>query len=320
MLGGPLMNLLIAVVCITVLVTGFGSQQPTTTLSSVSRCVQTVDPASAAQEPDAAEGQCPPDAPAAPAHAAGLEPGDRVVSLDGSQVESWDALTEIVREGAGEPLEIVYLRGGRERTASITPVETARPVVDDTGAPVIDDGRYVMQDVGFIGASSQLELVPQPPSAVPGEVLDSLERVVGGLIRLPANVWGIAVSTFTDAPRDPEGPMSVVGVGRISGEVASTDLLELEEKAAALVSLVGSVNLALFAFNLIPLLPLDGGHIAGALWERIRRSIAQLTRRGDPGPFDPLRLLPLTYAVSLLMLGMTLLLVLADLIEPVRVL
>ena len=91
---------------------------------------------------------------------------------------------------------------------------------------------------------------------MPGEVLNGLERVAGGLIRLPVNGWNVAVSTFTDAPRDPEGPMSVVGVGRISGEVASTDQLELREKTATLVGLVGSVNLALFAFNLIPLLPL----------------------------------------------------------------
>lgn len=320
MLGGPVMNLLIAIVCITVLVTGFGSQQPTTTLSSVSRCVQAVDPAAASQAAPEPAGECADDDPAAPAHAAGLRPGDTVVSLDGTAVGSWDELTEIVRQRAGDPIQVVYDRDGQRRSSTITPVETSRPAVDGAGAAVVRDGRYVMEDVGFIGASSRTQLTPQPLSAVPGEVLGGLERVAGGLIRLPVNVWNVAVSTFTDAPRDPEGPMSVVGVGRISGEVASTDQLELREKTATLVSLVGSVNLALFAFNLIPLLPLDGGHIAGALWERIRRTAARLLHRGDPGPFDPLRLLPLTYAVSLAMIGMTLVLVLADLIEPVRLL
>ncbi|MFD3800707.1 M50 family metallopeptidase [Kocuria palustris] len=320
MLGGPIMNLLIAIVCITVLVTGFGSQQPTTTLATVSRCVQAVDPAAASQSAPASEGECAQDDPAAPAHAAGLRPGDVVVSLGGSRVESWDELTEIVREGAGQPIEVAYDRDGERASTTITPVETSRPAVDSTGAPIVEDGRYVMQDVGFIGASSLTELTPQPISAVPGEVLNGLERVAGGLIRLPVNVWNVAVSTFTDAPRDPEGPMSVVGVGRISGEVASTDQLELREKTATLVGLVGSVNLALFAFNLIPLLPLDGGHIAGALWERIRRTAARVLGRRDPGPFDPLRLLPMTYAVSLTMLAMTAVLVLADLMEPVQLL
>ena len=113
----------------------------------------------------------------------------------------------------------------------------------------------------------------------------------------------------------------MVGVGRVAGEVASSDAFGTPtEKLMMLVSLIGSLNLMLFVFNLIPLLPLDGGHIAGALWERIRRTAARVLGRRDPGPFDPLRLLPMTYAVSLTMLAMTAVLVLADLIEPVQLL
>jgi membrane-associated protease RseP (regulator of RpoE activity) len=88
---------------------------------------------------------------------------------------------------------------------------------------------------------------------------------------------------------------------------------------ASLIGLVGSVNLALFVFNLIPLLPLDGGHIAGALWEAVRRGVAKLFRRPDPGPVDIARLLPLTYAVAILMLGMGALLIYADIVKPVNI-
>lgn len=320
MLGGPLMNLALGVICIAVVITGFGIQAPSTTLASVSRCIQQVDPGSAAQDAPAETGECTDADAQAPAHAAGLRPGDTVVSLGGEPVETWEELTEIVRAEAGRPLEVVYERDGQRATTRLTPVETARPELDAAGEPIVAEGRYVLRDVGFIGAGSAFQLQRQPLTAVPAEVLHGLERVAGGLIRLPVNVWNVAVSTFTEAPRDPEGPMSVVGVGRISGDVAVTDQLELKEKTAALVSLIGSVNLALFAFNLLPLLPLDGGHIAGALWERLRRGLAALRRRPDPGPFDPLRLLPLTYAVSVAMIAMTALLVLADLIEPVRIL
>ncbi|NHU85133.1 PDZ domain-containing protein [Kocuria sp. JC486] len=318
MLGGPLMNFLIAVVCITVLVTGFGTQSPTTQVSTVNECVVEVRAGDASADGQS-QTSCDKTTPEAPAHAAGLEPGDTIVSINGQDVDTWDQLTSIIRDQGGKEVPLVYERDGQETSTVITPILTERPVQDDDGEPVLDNGDYVLEEVGFIGVSPRFDTVPQPVTEVPGVVVDSLNSVFGVLWRLPVNVWNTAVSTFTEAPRDPEGPMSVVGVGRISGEVAMTDRLEVKDKAATLVGLIGSVNLALFAFNLLPLLPLDGGHIAGALWEKVRRGFAKLTGRADPGPFDPLKLLPLTYVVVGAFLVMTVVLVLADIVEPVQV-
>ena len=111
----------------------------------------------------------------------------------------------------------------------------------------------------------------------------------------------------------------MVGVSRLAGEVAAADEpgFELKEKTATLVSMLASLNMALFVFNLVPLLPLDGGHVLGALIEGVRRLIARLRGRPDPGPVDMSRMLPLTNAVAIVFLLMTVLLLYADIVKPI---
>ena len=114
-----------------------------------------------------------------------------------------------------------------------------------------------------------------------------------------------------------------MGVGRIAGEVSALEgtaasPFGVDEKLAFLLSLLASLNFMLFAFNLLPLLPLDGGHVAAALWEGARRQVARLRHRPDPGPVDTLRLLPLTYGFAAVLLMMSLLLIYADLVNPIK--
>ena len=101
--------------------------------------------------------------------------------------------------------------------------------------------------------------------------------------------------------------MSVVGVGRVAGEVADGQIAGLGgdgvSKFVTLLMLIASLNIALFVFNLIPLLPLDGGHAAGALWEGLKRRIARLRGRPNPGYVDVAKALPIAYAMSLALIG-----------------
>ena len=146
---------------------------------------------------------------------------------------------------------------------------------------------------------------------------DTLSRVGSSMLSLPQRVWELTVTLVTGGERSVESPVSVVGVSRIAGEVTATDRIDVKAKAAMLVSLVANMNFMLFAFNLILLLPLDGGHVLGALWEGVRRFFARLTGRKDPGPFDPVKLLPLTYVVAGAFIVMSVILIVADIVKPI---
>lgn len=179
------------------------------------------------------------------------------------------------------------------------------------------DGSIATTRGGFVGVSPSSELVPGSITEVPAMVGDTLSRVGSSMLSLPQRVWELTVTLVTGGERSVESPVSVVGVSRIAGEVTATDRIDVKAKAAMLVSLVANMNLMLFAFNLIPLLPLDGGHVLGALWEGVRRFFARLTGRKDPGPFDPVKLLPLTYVVAGAFIVMSIILIVADIVKPI---
>ncbi|MGJ9374056.1 M50 family metallopeptidase [Nesterenkonia sp. CF4.4] len=313
MLGGPAMNGLIALALTAGIISFHGTAQPNTTVAEVFECVVSPDAA------DAGQSECTDADPAGPAYEAGLRPGDQILAFNGESVDTWDELTALIRESADESSEVTYLRAGDETTTTLTPILTERPISDGLGrAQRDDDGALITEPVGFIGMGADQEMV-QEPFWEAGPMVWEQSKAVGAVVaNLPVRLYDVAVSTFTSAERDPDGPLSVVGVGRIAGELSAQEQIPLESRFASLISLVAGVNVALMVFNLIPLLPLDGGHVAGALYESLRRRLAKLMGRPDPGPFDISKLLPLTYVVAGMLLVMGVLLIYADIVNPIR--
>src|SRR5450631_517661 len=317
MLGGPTMNLIIAAVLLGGIFMLNGIPEITSRVSSVSQCVQTV-PANAK-----AAAACTPSDPQAPANVAGIRPGDRIVSMAGQPVNSWADLKALVRPNGGRRVAIVVERDGKRLSLAATPILNSVPRVDAQGGYVLGpDGKPIVDRVGYMGFSGSAEMVKQPLVAVPALIGEQVAATAGVVLKIPQKMAGVAKAAFGGGTRDPN-LMSVVGVGRVAGEVADGQLSGVigtgsSSKFVVLLSLIASLNLALFVFNLIPLMPLAGGHAAGALWEGLKRQVARLRGRPNPGYVDVAKALPVTYVVSIMLIGMSALLMYADVVNPIK--
>jgi membrane-associated protease RseP (regulator of RpoE activity) len=320
MLGGPVMNLIIAAVLLLGIFTLYGIPGLTSRVSSVSQCVQTV-PANGT-----APAACSPSDPKAPADVAGIRPGDQIVSMAGKSVNNWDDVRALTRPNGGRTIPIVVQRAGKTLNLVVTPILNNVPRVDSVGNLVLSpNGKPIIDRVGFLGLSGSEQMVKQPVTAVPALVGNQVAATAGVIVNIPQKMSGIAKAAFGGGARDPNGPMSVVGVGRLAGEVASgpvssgvTGSSSGSSRLVLLISLIASLNIALFVFNLIPLMPLDGGHAAGALWEGTKRQVAKLRGRPNPGYVDVAKALPVTYVVAIALIGMSVLLMYADVVNPIK--
>lgn len=293
MLGGPIMNLIISAVLLTVVISGLGVAQLTTTLNQVMPC--TTD-----------SQQCAPE-DQAPGAAAGLQQGDEIIQWGPTPATDWPTVQQAIAEGGTQPTDVVIERDGQRQTVSVTPQLAERPV--EGGGT---------EERPYVGISPQVRTEPRPISEVPGMVWAQARGTAEVLVRLPVTLVEITGSLFGTQERN-QDVVGLVGVGRFAGEITSADVenYTFQDRATDLLSLLAALNMTLFLFNLVPLLPLDGGHIAGALWEGGRRAWAKARGKPDPGFADTARLLPLTYVVVGFMLVMTVILVAADFISPV---
>jgi membrane-associated protease RseP (regulator of RpoE activity) len=255
-------------------------------------------------------GRCPAGTVAAPAKAAGLAAGDRVIAVDGQPVSSYKQLVKLVRaDVTGTPLSLTVQRGDTTRNIALTPVVTNRPSLDD---------KKVQVDVGTIGVSNDTYIQRYGL----GGALVETPSVMGTMVSQTYNTLVHKLGTISGLygdNRDPNGFIGIYGAGRISGEVFAASI-PFEYTVLSFLMLVASLNLFVGIFNLLPLLPLDGGHIAVVWFEAIRDRLKRA--RGYVGEVvrvDYNKLMPVTFAVVALFVGFTVWVLGADIVNPISI-
>lgn len=301
MLGGPMMNILLAFLIFLGINVFHGTWQSTLVVANVSECVVAADRANQT---------CTASDPATPAKEAGVEVGDRLVSFNGVALTGWTQMGDLIRDNGAGPAAVVVERDGRQVT--LPTVETVLNHVPDR----LDPTKFV--EAGFFGVAPTQELVHGGALATVDQMWSMTKQSAVALASFPVRVYNVAADLVTGRPRDVNSPLSIVGASRVAGEIGVSDTMTGADKVATWMSLLGSVNLFVALLNLVPLLPLDGGHIAGAVYEWLKRGLARLLGRRDPGRVDTARALPVTYLVGGFLLVGGVVLILADIISPIQ--
>ena len=240
------------------------------------------------------------------AAAAGFQKGDEIIAIDGDRSTDWQDQLDKIRNSKGRDLTFTITRDGIEQQI------TAAPRMTD-----IDDGtsRYVL---GIINEFGTKRLDPATSVTSAAKLTWSFTTASAkALIQLPTKIPALWGQTFGGEKRDENGLVGIVGVARVSGQAAASGELTTSERIGTFILIVASLNIFVGLFNLLPILPLDGGHMAVAIADEIRAFIARLRGRARPAGIDVKVLTPVTSVVFVILALLTVLLLIADIFNPI---
>jgi len=239
------------------------------------------------------------------AQSAGILAGDEVLAINGKQVQNWYSDVQIIRNSNGAPLTLLIKRGGEELTITASAkLET-----------IEGSERYVLGIINDVGLKRSDLGTSFKNSAIVTK--DFLVQSVKSLINLPSKIPALWGQTVGGETRDPNGLVGVVGVARVSGQAVGSDALTATERLSTFILIIASLNIFVGLFNLLPILPLDGGHMAVAIADELRAFIARLRGRARPAAIDVTLLTPVTMVVFVILAALTVLLLIADIVNPV---
>jgi membrane-associated protease RseP (regulator of RpoE activity) len=292
--AGSFNHFILGFVMILIMLAGIGTQSMSSTIKEVVPCVS-------------ATTSCSSSDPISPAVKAGLKAGDQVIAINGKETTANNFAKDLVaiHNNSGKEFTFTVKRGSQTLDLLVTP--TDRTIQD-----------YTYSFVGFVAKPATYR---QPIFSALGDsgkvTWYMIKESVKSLWRLPSMIPELVRETFGSAPRDPNGPVGIVGVARASGEITSSTNLGSTNQWYLFLMMVASLNIFVGIFNLLPLLPLDGGHMAIAIADAFRYRLARIRGREKPAPIDINKLTPITALVFALLLGLTVLLLIADIVNPV---
>lgn len=293
--AGSFLHFVLGFIILLIIFAGIGTLQPTAKIAQISPCVPQLN------------AECTESDPQSPAALAGLQKSDVITSLNGIPVSNWAKDVEVIRNSAGKELIIEFERNGQPLTITVTP------------ATRVIEGK----DYGFLGIVNEAIMVRQAPfTSIKNSVLvswDFISSSVKAIISLPSKIPALWGATVSGAERDPNGLVGIVGVAQVSGQAVSSEGLTNAERIQTFLLIIASLNFFVGVFNLLPILPLDGGHMAVAIADEIRAAIARIRGRARPQGINVNKLAPITMVVFVLLAALTVLLLAADILNPVQV-
>jgi membrane-associated protease RseP (regulator of RpoE activity) len=294
MVAGSFMHFALAFVLLGFVALAIGQvNDNSATIGAVNQCV-------AANVKALGQDSCKDSRGTAPAKLAGIKSGDTIVAVGGKPVQTWTQAGDAIRVlPLGKPTTVTVLRDGRRLNLHVTPAA----VPGRKGAYFGVVQAVVFQRYTPLGAVSYA-------GSTFGEILKGSAEAVG---QLPAEVPRL----FSHSSSQQGGVSSVVGVAEISGQAVEYGG-GWQYTAWDLLAIIASVNIFLGAFNLLPLLPMDGGHLAMLGYEEVRGRLARLRGRPDPGVANLQPLIPVSATVIVLLIGLSLVLMAANLFNPIH--
>jgi membrane-associated protease RseP (regulator of RpoE activity) len=292
--AGSFMHFVLALLLLFIVAAGIGLEtaSSTTAVGAVEACV-----------PANVKSVCASSDPASPAKKAGIRAGDKIVSIGGTPVRDWTQMGRAIREQTpGSPVTVVVERHGHR-------VSLHTSLAKLTGKGV------------YLGVSPQVVFQRSGPLAAASYAGHEWWTMLSGSAQVAASLPRAIPDLFAKNRADTPGGQvtSVVGAGDVTGQVLAAKI-SWQPKADLVLLIIASLNIFVGAFNLLPLLPMDGGHLAVVIYERARAWLARLRGRPDPGQVDYRRLVPVSVGVFALLVGVGLLLIMADIVNPVHVL